>query len=141
MIPKYRTHHVAVLVKDIEKATHSYVTDLGYEIKSEVFHDFIQTAFVRFLSLPGDTGLMELIAPDGPDSRLVNALKKGGGVNHICYEVPALEDAMNTLRDRNYVVIHAPEVAVAFNGRRIAWLMNRDYLLVELVEQTSVREE
>ncbi len=129
-----RTHHIGVLVRDVASATESYVANLGYEIKSEIFHDPVQTAFVRFLGLPGDSACLELIAPDSPDSRLAIALKKGGGINHICYEVQAIEDAVLLLRDRKYVTIQAPVPAVAFNGRRIAWLMNRDHLLVELLE-------
>ena len=135
MTPLLRTHHIGVLVKDIASATENYAANLGYETRSEIFHDPVQTAFVRFLGLPSDSVSLELIAPDGPDSRLANALKKGGGINHICYEVQAIEDAVLLLRDRKYVTIQAPVPAVAFNGRRIAWLMNRDHLLVELVEK------
>jgi methylmalonyl-CoA/ethylmalonyl-CoA epimerase len=131
----FRTHHIGVLVKDIASATESYVASLGYETKSDILHDPVQTAFVQFLGLPSDSACLELIAPDGPDSRLAIALKKGGGINHICYEVEAIEDAVLLLRDRKYVTIQAPVPAVAFNGRRIAWLMNRDHLLVELVEK------
>jgi methylmalonyl-CoA/ethylmalonyl-CoA epimerase len=137
MNPMFRTHHIGVLVKDIASAAVSYAENLGYETKSKIFHDPVQTAFVQFLALPGDSVCLELIAPDGPDSRLAIALKKGGGINHICYEVPAIEDAVLLLRDRKYVTIQAPVPAVAFNGRRIAWLMNRDYLLVELVEKAA----
>jgi methylmalonyl-CoA/ethylmalonyl-CoA epimerase len=126
-----------VLVKNIASATERYIATLGYEAKSDIFHDPVQTAFVRFLGLPGDSAYLELIEPDSPDSRLAIALKKGGGINHICYEVQAIEEAVLVLRDRKYVTIQAPVPAVAFNGRRIAWLMNRDYLLVELVEKEA----
>jgi methylmalonyl-CoA/ethylmalonyl-CoA epimerase len=135
MLRDFRTHHIGVLVKDIPKALTSYTQSLGYEIRSECFHDPIQTAFVQFLALPGETVLLELIAPDGPQSRLSNALKKSGGINHACYSVPSMDDALTALQDRGYLVIHEPHLAVAFNDRKIAWLMNRDHLLVELVER------
>jgi methylmalonyl-CoA/ethylmalonyl-CoA epimerase len=61
--------------------------------------------------------------------------KKSGGINHICYTNSAIDDAVATLRYSGYLTLHPPEPAVAFDGRRIAWLMNRDHLLVELVEQ------
>jgi methylmalonyl-CoA/ethylmalonyl-CoA epimerase len=130
-----KTHHVGVLVKDLTKALKSYTDTLGYTIRSERFHDPIQTAFVQFLGIPGDSSLLELIAPDGPGSRLANSLKKGGGINHIGYAVPVIEEAVTAFEKRGMVTIHAPQPAVAFNGRRIAWLMNRDHLLIELVEQ------
>jgi hypothetical protein len=33
------------------------------------------------------------------------------------------------------VVIHRPTPAVAFGGRRIAWLTGQDRLLIELIER------
>jgi methylmalonyl-CoA/ethylmalonyl-CoA epimerase len=135
MTPLLRTHHIGVLVKDIASATDNYTAGLGYETRSKIFHDPVQTAFVRFLGLPGDSVSLELIAPDGPDSRLAAALKKGGGINHICYEVGNIEDAMRALRESKYLIIHGAVPAEAFNGRLITWLMNRDHLLVELVEK------
>jgi methylmalonyl-CoA/ethylmalonyl-CoA epimerase len=139
-MPTLRTHHVGVLVKDVPKALKSYTNDLGYEVRSALFHDPIQTAFVQFLALPGDSVLLELVAPDGPESRLTNGLKKGGGINHICYAVPAIEEAILHFGDHGFMSIHPPQPAVAFNGRRIAWLMNRDHLLVELVEQGGTND-
>jgi methylmalonyl-CoA/ethylmalonyl-CoA epimerase len=135
MLPHFRTHHIGVLVADVARARESYLECPGYSIRSECFHDPLQTAFVQFLALPGDSVLLELVAPDGPQSRLSNALKKSGGINHICYSVPDIADAASALQKCGCVVIHSPQPAVAFNGRSIAWLMNRDHLLVELVER------
>jgi methylmalonyl-CoA/ethylmalonyl-CoA epimerase len=135
MDPRFRTHHIGVLVKDVAQALERYTVSLGYEIKSELIHDPAQTAYVQFLSLPGESEYLELISPDGPNSKLANALKKEGGINHICYSVPSVEDAMAALRERGFTAIQPPQPAVAFKGRRIAWLMNRDHLLIELVER------
>jgi hypothetical protein len=38
------------------------------------------------------------------------------------------------------MIIAAPVPAVAFNGRRIAWLIGRDKLLTELVERGADAE-
>jgi methylmalonyl-CoA/ethylmalonyl-CoA epimerase len=140
MASTFRVHHVGVVVKEIPGAAANYAGNLGYEIRSEVFHDPVQTAFVQFLALPGETVYLELVAPDGPASKVANALKKGGGINHICYKVPDIEGAMASLQDGGYLPLQAPVPAVAFNGRRIAWLMGRDRLLVELVEQGPADE-
>ena len=135
MLADFRTHHVGVLVMDISASRRIYVDSLGYLVRTELFHDPLQTAFVQFLTLPGDSVLLELVGPDGPRSRLSNALKKGGGINHICYSVPDMTVALTALRENGFLVIHPPQPAIAFNGRAIAWLMNRDHLLVELVER------
>lgn len=133
--PGLRSHHIGVLVKDVALASKDYIAKLGYEARSGVIHDPIQTAYVMFLALPGDTVFLELVAPDGPESRLSRALKAGGGINHICYEVDEIEGAVHSLRDADFFTIQEPVAAVAFSGRRIAWLMNRDHLLIELVEK------
>jgi methylmalonyl-CoA/ethylmalonyl-CoA epimerase len=79
--------------------------------------------------------LLELISPDGPNSVLQNALKKGGGIHHICYTTPDLEKAIQEFRDCGNALVSEPKPSVAFSPRRIAWLMTPDYLLYELVEQ------
>jgi methylmalonyl-CoA/ethylmalonyl-CoA epimerase len=140
MHPDFQTHHIGVLVKDIPSALIRYTESLGYEIRSQVFHDPVQTAYVQFLGLPGSTVHFELISPDGLESRLQNALKKGGGIHHICYSVSSIDEAVTTLQSQKWLVIHPPQPATAFNGRKIAWLMNRDHLLVELVERGGIGE-
>jgi methylmalonyl-CoA/ethylmalonyl-CoA epimerase len=140
MLANLRIHHLGVVVKDIEAASDSYVRDLGYRVRSEVIHDPAQTAYVRFLALPGDGCYIELVSPDGPKSMLSNALKKGGGINHVCYMTPDIDESVTALRDCGYWILHDPQPAVAFSGRRIAWLMGPDNLLIELVEQGPAGE-
>jgi len=132
---KLELHHVGVVVKDVAESCALYVRRFGYEVKSELIHEPTQTAHVQFLRLPGDQTYLELVAPDGPNSRLVGALEKGGGVNHVCFAVDDIDLACQTLRQDGMFLVHPPVPAVSFKGRRIAWLMGRDRLLVELVER------
>lgn len=128
-------HHVGILVQEIAKATEDYVRRFGCEVRSEIIHDPTQTAFVRFLSQPGDSVFLELVAPDSADSKLSNALNKGGGLNHLCYAVTNIEEACREMRPRGMFPVQAPMAAVAFPGRRIAWLIGRDGIPIELVER------
>ncbi len=128
-------HHVGIVVRDVAEACALYVRRFGYEVKSGVIHEPTQTAHVQFLRLPGDTTYLELVAPDGPRSRLSGALEKGGGLNHVCYAVDDIDAACHTLRGEGLFLVHAPVPAVSFKGRRIAWLMGKDRVLVELVER------
>ena len=130
-----RLHHVGIVVEDIATASVDYARRLGYELKSGIIHDPVQTAYVQFLHLPGDNALLELVAPDGPSSKLSNALTKGGGLNHLCYETTDIERSCADLRESGFAIIQPPLPAIAFQGRRIAWLMNRDRVLTELVER------
>jgi methylmalonyl-CoA/ethylmalonyl-CoA epimerase len=130
-----RLHHVGILVADVPRAAAEYAERFGGRARSGVIHDPRQTAYVQFLELDGDPVFLELVAPDGPDSRLANALaKKGGGLNHLCYAAADIEAACRDLRDRGLFLLQAPVEAAAFPGRRIAWLIGRDHIPIELVE-------
>jgi methylmalonyl-CoA/ethylmalonyl-CoA epimerase len=133
-------HHVGVLVEDISKAASFYLDSLGYESKSGVVHDPVQSAYVQFFKLPHDNVYLELVSPDRPDSKLSNALQKGGGLNHLCYSTGDIEAACIELRAAGLFLISRPVSAVAFNGRRIAWLRGSDRIRVELVERGGAGE-
>jgi methylmalonyl-CoA/ethylmalonyl-CoA epimerase len=138
--PSLRLHHVGIVVHNINTAADDYVRRLGYELRSETLHDPTQTAYVQFLGLPGDPSLLELVSPDGPQSRLATALSKGGGLHHLGYATPRIESTCRDWRAAGFFLIHDPVPAVAFCGRRIAWLMSPDHVLVELVEQGGDEE-
>jgi methylmalonyl-CoA/ethylmalonyl-CoA epimerase len=133
----FRQHHVGFLVKDIRRAAQEFTTRLGYVIESDVIEDSVQTAQVQFLRQSGTFSWLELVTPIDAQSKLANALKKGGGWHHLCYEVGDIERACAYLRDKAMLPLAEPVLATAFPGRRIAWLMDRTGLLVELLEQGS----
>jgi methylmalonyl-CoA/ethylmalonyl-CoA epimerase len=133
-------HHIGIVVADIDRHRALYVDRLGFAVHSDIIHDPVQTAYVQFLRLPGDSTYIELVAPDGEGSKLQNALGKGGGLNHLCYSTGDIEAACHDLRKRGSVIIQAPVAATAFNGRRIAWIMGTDRVLTELVERGAPGE-
>lgn len=128
-------HHIGVLVKDISQSAAEYTERFGYEIKSPIIHDELQTARVQFLKGIADSAYMELISPDGPQSKLTNALKKGGGLHHFCYNVMDIEESCQRLCNTGMLLLQKPMAAAAFPGRKIAWLMGLDGVPVELVEK------
>jgi methylmalonyl-CoA/ethylmalonyl-CoA epimerase len=127
-------HHIGLLVPEIAKAAEIYTRRYGYELTSDVILDPRQTAYVQFLRLPGDSAQLELVSPTGEHSKLSNALRKGGGLNHLCYATNDIETACRLLRAEQMILLQAPVAAVAFPGRRIAWLMGGDRTPIELVE-------
>ena len=137
-ISRFALHHIGYAVKAIESISDSYVTRFGYAVCTPVIHDPLQTALVQFLSMAGDRVYLEFVSPDGPDSRLTNAVRKGGGLNHLCYIADNLEEAVGLLVQSNMMLISAPQPAVAFAGRRICWLVGEDMLPIELVERSHL---
>jgi methylmalonyl-CoA/ethylmalonyl-CoA epimerase len=127
-------HHVGLLVKDIAESAPHY-RRLGYLPVTGVVHDPVQTACVQFFRLPGDGAYLELVAPDGAASKLANALRKGGGLHHVCYATADIRRTYEEMSAEGWFPVAGPAAAVAFGGRRIAWLRGADRVLTELVEK------
>lgn len=135
---KQRLHHIGIAVKKLDAAVAEYAKRPGHRVLGPGAHDPVQTAHVAFIEIAGDPVLLELVAPDSEESKLCGALRKGGGLNHLCYETDDIEGLARELRNSGMFVLQAPMAAAAFPGRRIAWLMGTDGIPVELVEEHKV---
>jgi methylmalonyl-CoA/ethylmalonyl-CoA epimerase len=127
-------HHVGYAVRMIDPIAANYVRRYGYDLSTPVLHDPLHTAFVQFLKLAGDRTYLELVAPDGPESKLMNAAKRGG-LNHLCYAAGPLETVIAQLEESGMQLISEPKPGVAFSGRRVCWMTGEDPLPIELVER------
>ena len=134
-LPILALHHVGVVVEDINRAREEYVSSFGYQVCTGVVADPVQTAYVQFLRLPGDAVFLELVTPDGPGSKLANALRTGRRLNHLCFATAQLEAACASLRAKGLFPLQRPVAAAAFAGRRIAWFLGKDRVPIELVER------
>ena len=130
-----RIHHIGWVVADVESAAAAFARSLGAEILTGAIHDPLQKASVLFLRVPADPVQWELVAPMGEGSPLTAALARGGGFHHVCYEVDNLDEALSRAKGLQGVVIRPPKPAVAFEGRRIAWVMTAERLLIEYLER------
>ena len=104
----------------------------------EITYDPIQRVRVSFFG-PVDqrNPVFELVEPAGDDSPVINFLKKGGGLHHVCYEIDDLEQGLQEARLAGLMTVALPAPAVAFGGRRIAWICSKRRLLVELLERNK----
>lgn len=120
--PGARLHHVGVAVKAIGSAA----TGL------EPIHDPTQRVRVAFADVYGLR--VELIEPAADDAPIARSIQRGQQLVHLCFEVDDLEGALRSARQQGCPTIHAPVPAVAFGGRRIAWIFHRALGLIELLE-------
>jgi len=128
-------HHVGIAVRDLQNATSAYEKLFGYKLISGPFDDPIQNVSVCFMSRGNGDPVIELVAPLGPNSPIDRLLKKGGGAYHLCYEVKDLSKAIDELQAQGSLLLSEPAPAVAFEMRKVAWLMTDEAnLLVELVQ-------
>jgi methylmalonyl-CoA/ethylmalonyl-CoA epimerase len=68
-------------------------------------------------------------------------LKRGGGLHHLCYEIDNLEEQLALSRTRGGIVVRPPLPAVAFEGRRIAWVYTKNKLLLEFLERQNLERQ
>lgn len=98
----------------------------------EMFTDPTQRVSVAFVELGGLR--LELIEPFGERSPIDASLSKGQTLVHLCFRVPNLEAALVHGKQSGLHQLARPVPAVAFGGRRIAWLFGAGVGLIELVE-------
>lgn len=134
--PEGSFHHVGFVVASISKSVEGFVNLLRANWDKHVFHDPSQGAHVTFLKSnhAGDP-LWELVEPADEESPVQGFAAKGGGLHHVCYVVENLEQALADARGLGALITRKPTPAVAFGGRRIAWIYTRNRLLIEYLER------
>lgn len=142
MVAPLRLHHVGFVVSSIAASMPGFARSMAAGVCSQCFEDPLQKAKVTFLTTrPGDAQI-ELVEPLGEDSPVQRFLQQtGGGLHHLCYEVADLEGELAGFRSRGAVIAKRPKPAVAFGGRRIAWVITAEKLLVELLEEKVTAAE
>jgi methylmalonyl-CoA/ethylmalonyl-CoA epimerase len=136
----FKLLHVGVAVPALGPTTELLSTLFGYKVVSGPFDDPIQRVSVNFLAKSDqDPAEIELIAPNGEDSPIRSMLAKdGGGAYHLCFETSDIDGALAHAKQSGCIIVALPVPAVAFNGRRIAWIYSRSRQLFELVEAETV---
>ena len=134
----FKLLHVGVAVNSLSETAKLLSALFGYRVISGPFYDPIQKVKVKFLTRSDDdTVEIELIEPTAKDSPVGNILKKGGGAYHFCFATIDLEAAVEHARVNGCILVSGPVPAVAFGGRRIAWIYTPARQLVELVEHAT----
>ena len=122
-----RVDHIGYAVKRIDRALSAF-EKLGF-----VFEPVIDDTDRNVK----DGFRIELVAPldkkaESPvDQYLSNAV---GIPYHICYQSDELDAEIEILKGQGYKVIIEPKPAVAFGGRRVVFMMNIGFGLMEIVE-------
>jgi methylmalonyl-CoA/ethylmalonyl-CoA epimerase len=132
----FKLRHVGVAVPSLGPATETLSTLFGYRVVSGPFDDPIQKVSVNFLTTShNDAAEIELIAPLSEDSPITSMLaKSGGGAYHLCFETSDIDQALVHAKNNGCMIVSPAVPAVAFGGRRIAWIYTRSRQLFELVE-------
>jgi methylmalonyl-CoA/ethylmalonyl-CoA epimerase len=130
-----RLHHVGYIVRSSSEVADRFVPSVATSWDQRIIQDPLQDAKVAFLAgIVQEFPLVELQEPASEASPITNFLKKGGGLHHLCYEVDSLETQLEFSQTIGGIVVKPPLPAVAFAGRRIAWVYTKDRRLLEFLD-------
>jgi len=130
-----RLNHVAIAVKDAEKAAKIYGAAFGAEISAAVplpEHGVITV----FVTLPNTK--IEFIQPLGEASPISKFLDRNadGGIHHLCYEVSDIIASRDKLIGEGARVLGDGEPKIGAHGKPVLFLHPKDFCgtLIELEE-------
>jgi len=137
-----RIDHVAVVVRDLDAALHFYRDLLGI-MPSRVL-DFPQEGVrIAFLPLGGANGSeIELLEPINPEGSVARFLEqRGGGLHHICLEVPDIDRALEELRAAGAQVLDETPRRTAEGRGIFLHPKGTSGVLLELVQRTETPDD
>ncbi|MDO8671362.1 MAG: methylmalonyl-CoA epimerase [Dehalococcoidia bacterium] len=95
--------HIAIAVKDAEKAAKFYAEQLGIPVThvQEIAFDKVKVAFIPV----GDSEI-ELVEPMDPQGGVATFIeRKGEGLHHICFEVDNIDSEIKSLTEKGVQMI------------------------------------
>jgi len=128
-----RLNHVAIAVRDIDRAAAVYRDTLAAEVSGRVPlpEHGVTTVFV---TLPNTK--IELLEPLGDGSPIAKFLERNadGGIHHICYEVDDILAARDHLKRQGARVLGDGEPKTGAHGKPVLFLHPKDFCgtLIEL---------
>lgn len=130
-----RLNHVALVVADLEAASRSWQTMLGATVSDP-------TALIEhgvklvFVDLPNTR--IELLEPLGDNSPVSRFLEKhkGGGMHHVCLEVPDIIQSRDELMAKGARLLGDGEPKIGAHGNPVLFMHPADFhgTLIELEE-------
>lgn len=129
-------HHIGYATASIEREMATFAL-LGYRPEGEGFSDPVQGVSGCFVVGPGPR--IELLQSLPGAKTLQPWLDSGVRMYHLAYLVDNIEQATAWARAQRARITVEPVPAIAFDGRRIAFAMLRNGLLIEFVEKATDR--
>jgi methylmalonyl-CoA/ethylmalonyl-CoA epimerase len=129
-IERAQVDHLGIVVPDLTAATRFYRDVLGCHVSEPIERpgQGLRKAHVSFGNI-----YVELISPTTPDSPIKHVLEEhnvsdfvarnpGGGLHHVCYSVPNLDETRNELVARGYRFLGTSGPVTGQSGTAICFL-------------------
>ena len=125
--------HICFALKNLQEGISYWSEVFGYGQFTEVVENKLQKVKVVFLSKQGSV-MVKLIEPVEGNLSLINFVNRGGGFHHICFRCENLQETMADLNLKGLLTLVAPQPGEAFNNHKIAFLLARNGLNIELID-------
>jgi len=132
-----KIHHIGIVVNNIQNSLGEFSKFIKFDettISTLIGSQKVNVCFMKLGELR-----IELIEPVGDDSPVSNFLEKGGGFNHICFEVENLSSTIDEMTKKGGRLIVPP--VKGFEERQIAFIFlnmkKTNFNLIELVEMKN----
>jgi methylmalonyl-CoA epimerase len=125
--------HVAIVVKDMEKAMKSYTDMFGFEVVERMAG--LSDDFTSVMLQMGDIRL-ELFQPLKAGSHMRYLEERGGGLHHVSFVTDDIEGDLKTLKAQGRR-LQTEEPMVLPNGEKVAFVhpSAAENVLIELVQR------
>ena len=130
-----KIHHIGIVVDNIQNSLGEFSKFIKFDeitITTLVGSQKVNVCFMKIGELR-----IEFIESINDESPVKKALEKGGGFNHICFEVDNLLEKINEIVEKGGRLIVSP--VEGFEGRQIAFVLlnmkKTNLNLVELVQR------
>jgi methylmalonyl-CoA epimerase len=125
--------HVALVVKDMEKAMKSYTDMFGFEVVERMAG--LSDDFTSVMLQMGDIRL-ELFQPLKAGSHMRYLEERGGGLHHVSFVTDDIEGDLKTLKAQGRR-LQTEEPMVLPNGEKVAFVhpSAAENVLIELVQR------
>lgn len=127
--------HMGIAVRNLSTSAAEYEL-LGFSRVSEIYEDYARN--VNILFMENNQGYrIELIETKDIEkpSPIDTILKQAAHIiYHICYKTDSMDDTISELRKNGYIPVTNLEPAIAFNNKRVCFLLHKKIGFIELVE-------
>ncbi|PUB85001.1 MAG: methylmalonyl-CoA epimerase [gamma proteobacterium symbiont of Ctena orbiculata] len=131
--------HICIAVRSIDRAIPRIADMFGYTQKTNKITNTRQKVNVVFLEKQESLDI-KLIEPSSPDSPLVDSLKKGEGLHHICFKTDkSVSLELDLLKQKGLRVLADAEKGEAFDDELIAFIYAGFGLNIELIDTDKRR--
>jgi methylmalonyl-CoA/ethylmalonyl-CoA epimerase len=125
--------HICFAVKNLDTSIEQWTRAFDYQQMTEIVTNTRQQVKVVFLSKEGSVTI-KLIEPLPENESVINFLKRGGVFHHLCFRCEDMDQQMGELQDKGLISLVPPQPGEAFENERIAFMLTRFGINVELID-------